>query len=98
MEGELQLDNILTSEEIENLFVDNEENQETTPPEEIKEVEKTETKEETKDTTEVNVDDLFTEKPESVGSEDNKEETGDTSSEKGGSSSNNFYSSIAKAL
>lgn len=98
MEGELQLDNILTSEEIENLFVDSEENQETTPPEETKEVEKTETKKETKDTTEVNVDDLFTEKPESVGSEDNKEGTGDTSSEKGGSSSNNFYSSIAKAL
>lgn len=97
MEDVLNVDNILTNEQIENLFVDTEENQETTPPEETKGEEKKETQED-KETTEVNVDDLFTEKPESVGSEENKEESGDTSSDKGGSSSNNFYSSIAKAL
>jgi hypothetical protein len=93
---ELNLDNILSSEEVENLFVDTEENQETTVPDDSKEVEKKETQE-TKETTEVDVNDLFT-KPESVGSEDNKEVTGDVSSKKEGSSSTNFYSSIAKAL
>lgn len=93
---ELSLDNILTDSEIENLFVDNDIQQESAPdnadkdkgnkPEEGKEEE----------TTEVNVDTLFTDKPESVGS-GNTEEKEDTEPGKG-STSPKFYSSIAKAF
>ena len=81
---ELSLDNILTGSEIENLFVD-EETQESAPEDADKE----------KETTEVNVNSLFTE-PESVGSED-VEEKEDTSPDKD-STSPKFYSSIAKAF
>lgn len=95
---ELNLDNILGADEIDNLFVEDEEVQDT-PPEEK------ETKKETEEqaTEVVDVNDLFTEEPESVGSEepeDNIEEEEDTKkTEKGdGSSPKNFYSSIAKAL
>lgn len=94
---ELSLDNILTGSEIENLFVD-EETQESAPEDADKEKENKpeegkEKKE--KETTEVNVNSLFTE-PESVGSED-VEEKEDTSPDKG-STSPKFYSSIAKAF
>ena len=95
---ELNLDNILGADEIDNLFVEDEEVQDT-PPEEK------ETKKETEEqaTEVVDVNDLFVEEPESVGSEepeDNIEEEEDTKkTEKGdGSSPKNFYSSIAKAL
>ena len=95
---ELNLDNILGADEIDNLFVEDEEVQDT-PPEEK------ETKKDTEEqaTEVVDVNDLFTEEPESVGSEepeDNIEEEEDTKkTEKGGGSSpKNFYSSIAKAL
>ena len=55
-----------------------------------------ENKEENKETTEVvDVDTLFTDKPESVGSEDNKEQEGTSSKEE---TSPNFYSSIAKTF
>lgn len=94
---ELSLDNILTGSEIENLFVD-EETQESAPEDKDKEKEdKPEEGEEKKEkeTTEVNVNSLFT-KPESVGSED-VEEKEDTSPDKGGTSPK-FYSSIAKAF
>ena len=94
---ELSLDNILTGSEIENLFVD-EETQESAPEDKDKEKEdKPEEGEEKKEkeTTEVNVNSLFTE-PESVGSED-VEEKEDTSPDKGGTSPK-FYSSIAKAF
>lgn len=94
---ELSLDNILTGSEIENLFVD-EETQESAPEDEDKEKEdKPEEGEEKKEkeTTEVNVNSLFT-KSESVGSED-VEEKEDTSPDKGGTSPK-FYSSIAKAF
>lgn len=94
---ELSLDNILTGSEIENLFVD-EETQESAPEDADKEKEdKPEEGEEKKEkeTTEVNVNSLFT-KPESVGSED-VEEKEDTSPDKGGTSPK-FYSSIAKAF
>lgn len=94
---ELSLDNILTGSEIENLFVD-EETQESAPEDTGKEKEnKPEEGEEKKEkeTTEVNVNSLFTE-PESVGSED-VEEKEDTSPDKG-STSPKFYSSIAKAF
>ena len=101
MEEELSLDNILGADEIENLFVDDEETQETLPAnEETSEKEdKDKNKEETTEV--VDVDTLFTEEPESVGSgkEDNKEKEGtESDKEKGTSPKNNFYSSIAKAL
>lgn len=101
MEEELSLDNILGADEIENLFVDGEETQETPPVnEETSEKEdKDKNKEETTEV--VDVDTLFTEEPESVGSgkEDNKEKEGtESDKDKGTSPKNNFYSSIAKAL
>ena len=92
MEG-LSLDNMMTAEEAAALFESEnkqEENEETTSnnPEE--------SKEEKKETTEVvDVNNLFTEKPESVGSEDDKEKE-DTSSKE--VTSPNFYSSIAKTF
>lgn len=97
--GEFNLNDILTEDEVSALFTDEdtEEISQETPPEQK------ETNQETNDTTEVDVDDIFSNKddsesPESVGSEENKQEKEDTSSEKNGASPNNFYSSIAKAL
>ena len=92
MEG-LSLDNMMTGEEAAALF-DQESKQEET--EETPSENPNENKEENKETTEViDVDTLFTDKPESVGSEDNKEQEG-TSSKEG--TSPNFYSSIAKTF
>ena len=94
---ELSLDNILTGSEVENLFVD-EGTQEPVPEDTGKEKEdKPEEGKEKKEkeTTEVNVDSLFTE-PESVGSGDTEEKE-DTNPDKG-STSPKFYSSIAKAF
>lgn len=93
MEG-LSLDNVMSEEEVVSLF-DPEANQEEN---ETKETETPDGKqeEEKKETTEVvDVDTLFTDKPESVGSEDNKEKE-DTSSKE--ETSPNFYSSIAKTF
>ena len=96
--GEFSLDNILTDEEVDGLFSDDitEENSQDTPPE---------SKENNQEdnTTEVDIDDIFSseddsESPESVGSEENTQEKGGTTSNKSGTSPNNFYSSIAKAL
>lgn len=92
MEEELSLDNILETEDIENLFSE----------QETQEITNSESPEEDKETTEtVSVDNLFTDESESVGSEENnardKEDTG-LSNDKGASPTNNFYSSIAKAL
>ena len=100
MEENLNLDSILSSEDVENLFADGTQE---TPPENNGDSDGNpqDNKENNTDTTEVNVDTLFTGKPESVGSEeDNQEkETEDTTSEKGGTSpKTNFYSSIASAL
>jgi hypothetical protein len=91
---ELNLENILGIDEIDNLFMEDGETQET-PPEEKEKKEN--------ETTEVSVDDLFTKEPESVGSEDSEdniedEEDADNTKEKGTSPKNNFYSSIAQAL
>ena len=92
MEG-LSLDNMMTGEEAAALF-DPESNKEET--EETPSKNPDENKEENKETTEVvDVDTLFTDKPESVGSEDNKEQE-DTSSKE--ETSPNFYSSIAKTF
>lgn len=101
MEEELSLDNILGADEIDNLFVDDgtqesppdngEEGKDKNPQEEKEQVE----------TTEVNVDTLFTDTPEGVGSEENNQENGkepESKEDKSTSPKNNFYSSIAKAL
>lgn len=89
---ELSMDNILGTEEIDNLFTD---------VSETESQEETNTEEQKENTTEtIDSNDLF-EQSESVGSgtEDNKE-TEDTESTQGSKTSpkNNFYSSIAKAL
>ena len=98
--AELSLENILETEELDNLFLDEEDSQDTSPdntPDGDKK--------DDKETTEiVNVNELFANESESVGSEDNNEEEykekEDTKPSKGaGSSPNkNFYSSIADAL
>ena len=103
MEEELSLDNILGAEEIENLFVDDNESQETPPPESNEETDPNDKGNKDKDkeeTTEVvDVDNLFTDTPESVGSgKENIEEKEDTTPKGSGTSPKNFYSSIAKAL
>lgn len=105
MEEELILDNILGAEEIENLFVDDEV-QDTSPEDEVtpdqedgKEDKKNKEKDE--ETTEViDVDNLFTDEPESVGSgKDNTKGKEDTSSREDSTSPRKtIYSSIAKAL
>lgn len=100
MEEELSLDNILGAEEIDNLFVEDG-TQETPPPSKDDGEGSSEKKPDNKDkdeTTEVDVDTLFT-KPESVGSgKENTEEKEDTTPKGDGTSPKNFYSSIAKAL
>ena len=100
MEEELSLDNILGAEEIENLFVEDEDTQDTPPANgepPKKEEEPDNDKEETTEV--VDVDNLFTDTPESVGSgKENTEEKEDTTPKEDGTSPKNFYSSIAKAL
>ena len=100
MEEELSLDNILGAEEIENLFVEDDETQGTPPANEEppkKEEEPSKDKEETTEV--VDVDNLFTDTPESVGSgKENTEEKEDTTPKRDGTSPKNFYSSIAKAF
>ena len=103
VEEELSLDNILGAEEIENLFTEDEDTQDTPPAngEEKSPSEKKEGEEKNKEeTTEViDVDNLFTDEPESVGSgKENTEEKEDTTPKGSGTSPKNFYSSIAKAL
>ena len=98
MEG-LDMDNILSPDEVESLFTsDGSEETQITPPEQQEEENK---EKPTTEVPEVNPDELFTEEPESVGSEkvdtQGKEDT--TSKEETGTSpKTNFYSSIASAL
>ena len=101
MEG-LDMDNILSPDEVDNLFA-GDESQETqvTPPEKQEDDVNKENNKTTTEVSDVNPEDLFTEEPESVGSEkvdtQGKEDT--TSKEDiGTSSKTNFYSSIASAL
>ena len=101
MDEELSVDNILAPEEVETLFEDP--GTEETPPADNKEGQPTgqEERKKEKETTEVvDVDALFTDKPESVssGKENNQEEKEDTTSTQDDGTSPNFYSSIAKAL
>ena len=109
MEG-LSFDNILGADQIDNLFADTEEQEvqtEETVVDEGTQEEET-LKEKNTDTTEkkttetVSQEDLFEdtleEQSESVGSEKNQKEQGDTTTdEDGGTSPENFYSSIASA-
>ena len=95
---ELSMDNVLSFDEIDNLFED-EETQEIPPENEEKEPNENQENKKKEEATEVNAETLFSDEPESVGSEDNTEEQEDTTSTKGGSSpKNNVYSSIAKAF
>lgn len=100
MEEELSLDNILGAEEIENLFVEDDETQDTSPVNEEPPKKEEEPGKDKEETTEVvDVDNLFTDTPESVGSgKENTEEKEDTTPKGDGTSPKNFYSSIAKAL
>lgn len=92
MEG-LSLDNIMTGEEAANLFS---QEQESTEENEVETPKDNEEKENKEATEVVDVNSLFTEKPESVGSGDNNKEKEDTTSKEG--TSPNFYSSIAKTF
>lgn len=94
MEEILNFDSILGIDEIDNLFLDKE-NEQAPPPDNEEEKQK---EDNNKETTEVDADTLF--KPEGVGSEEEDKDKEDAASEKGKGSSpnNNFYSSIAKAL
>lgn len=100
MEEELSLDNILGAEDIENLFVEDDETQDTPPANGEPPKEEEEPNKDKEETTEVvDVDNLFTDTPESVGSgKENTEEKEDTTPKGNGTSPKNFYSSIAKAL
>ena len=100
MEEELSLDNILGAEEIENLFVEDNETQDTPPANGAPPKKGEEPNKYKEETTEVvDVDNLFTDTPESVGSgKENTEEKEDTTPKGDGTSPKNFYSSIAKAL
>lgn len=100
MEEELSLDNILGAEEVENLFVEDGETQDTPPANgEPPKKEEEPGKDEEETTEVVDVDNLFTDTPESVGSgKENTEEKEDTTPKGDGTSPKNFYSSIAKAL
>ena len=93
---ELSVDNILSEEEVENLFTEYDDTNEGTGPDD-KKPDDTE-----QNTTEVNVDTetLFTDEPESVSSDEDSEDEEGTKSDKDKSDSpkQNFYSSIAKAL
>lgn len=92
MERDLSLDNILNDEDISSLFEDD--NIEETTSDETDD---NKTKEDN-ETTEVNVEDLFT-GPESVGRENNNnEEQEDTNDPNDDGASPNFFSSIAAAL
>ena len=93
---ELSVDNILSEEEVENLFTEYDDTNEGAGPDDNK-PDVTE-----QNTTEVNVDTetLFTDEPESVSSDEDSEDKEGTKSDKDKSDSpkQNFYSSIAKAL
>ena len=89
----LSLDNIMTGEEAANLFSQEQESTEENEVETPKDKEEKENKEATEV---VDVNSLFTEEPESVGSGDNNKEKEDTTSKEG--TSPNFYSSIAKTF
>lgn len=94
MEDLLDVNNILDESEVESLFDDDILNEEL----DIDLPEEKESKQEIKETTEVDPESLF-DAPEGVGSEDENQEDGeDTVEKKDGVSHKSFYSSIAKAF
>lgn len=102
MTEELSLDNILGADEIENLFSEEEETQEVPQNDDKDNPEENKNDKDNETTEVIDVDNLFTDSPESVGSgkENNTGDREDTYSEKGKDASPNkhFYSSVAKAL
>lgn len=102
MTEELSLDNILGSDEVENLFSEEEETQKTPQNNDGDNSEENKNDKDNETTEVIDVDNLFTDLPESVGSgkENNTGDREDTYSEKGKDASPNkhFYSSVAKAL
>lgn len=102
MTEELSLDNILGSDEIENLFSEEEETQKTPQNNDGDNSEENKNDKDNETTEVIDVDNLFTDLPESVGSgkENNTGDREDTYSEKGKDASpdKHFYSSVAKAL
>lgn len=102
MTEELSLDNILGSDEIENLFSEEEETQEAPQNNDGDNSEENKNDKDNETTEVIDVDNLFTDLPESVGSgkENNTGDREDTYSEKGKDASpdKHFYSSVAKAL
>lgn len=91
---ELDLNNILSPEEMDNLFDEEGSETQETPPE------STEEKEQNKETTEVQVDaeDLFESESVGSGTEDKQGKEDTTPDRSGTSPKTNFYSSIASAL
>lgn len=102
MTEELSLDNILGSDEIENLFSEEEEIQEVPQNNDKDNPEENKNDKDNETTEVIDVDNLFTDLPESVGSgkENNTGDKEDIHSEKDKDASPNkhFYSSVAKAL
>lgn len=102
MTEELSLDNILGSDEIENLFSEEEEIQEVPQNDDKDNPEENKNNKDSETTEVIDVDNLFTDLPESVGSgkENNTGDKEDIYSEKDKDASPNkhFYSSVAKAL
>lgn len=102
MDEELNLDNILDTGEIENLFSEDEDLQETpedTVEENPENKEKIKENKEKEATEEINADNIFDDSPESVGSGiDNDIEGKEDTTSKDSGTSPNFYSSIANAL
>lgn len=92
MEGLLDLNYILDKEDI-NLF-----NQENVEEEPSTKEEDTKEKEDKDSTTEVNPDELFSEEPESVGSEKNTNQEEDTHFDESDGTSPEFFSSIAETF
>ena len=98
MEETLSMDNILGQDEIDSLFTDSLKNDEPSKEETQEDAkDPPEKKKEESKTTEVDIDELF-DSPEGVSSEENIEEKEDTTPDKGSTSPNKLYSSIAKAF
>lgn len=100
MEEEFSMDNVLDTEEFENLFLDSaDDNPQEPDPKEDQGKERPKKEDQT---TEVDPEELFGKSPESVGSEDDESQKGKegTPPAEEGTSPNtkHFYSSIAKAL
>lgn len=92
MEGLLDLNYILDKEDINSFNQENVEEESSTKEEDTKE------KEDKDSTTEVNPDELFSEEPESVGSEKNTNQEEDTHFDESDGTSPEFFSSIAETF